>query len=160
MKLKHYLIPIAFLAISCSASKNTGSTSNTASAKGMVDYGSPVHEQKLLNETTFVIAEVSEDKTYGYDSKNPIMVGGADKSEGPLNERRFLNALAGPDGEVISYHRLGSCCSFQSKNGMMGGGLLDKYSITYEGLAEPIILYINMYDSAKLKVPVGFTLKK
>ncbi|WP_255345422.1 hypothetical protein [Pontibacter sp. BAB1700] len=43
---------------------------------------------------------------------------------------------------------------------MMGGGLLDKYSITYEGLAEPIILYINMYDSDKLKVPVGFTLKQ
>ena len=80
---------------------------------------------------------------------------------GPKDERRFLNALAGPNGEQISYHRLGSCCGFFTKNGLFGdSGMLDKYEVTYEGLDKPIILYINMYDSDVLQVPVGFTLRK
>ena len=150
MKFNLYLIATLLLASSCSASKNIG----------VPNYGSPNVKLELADNTTFKIEEMSEDKSYGYDRLNPIMVGGASQSEGPLNERRFLNALAGPNGEVISYKRLGSCCEFKTKNGMMEGGLLDKYSVTYEGLADPIILYLNMYDADKLKVPVGFTLKK
>jgi hypothetical protein len=85
------------------------------------------------------------------------MVGGI--SEGPKNERRFLNALAGPNGEKISYNRLGSCCPFNTKNSPFGG-MLDKYEITYPGLEKSLIIYINMYDSKELVVPVGLKLKK
>ena len=125
---------------------------------GMTDYGSPRVKQKLVNDQMFRIKKYTTDETYGYTEKNPIMVGG--KDGGPKNERRFLNALTGPKGEPISYKRLGSCCFFSTKNGGFGSGLLDKYEITYEGLESPIILYINMYDSDVLKVPVGFTLRK
>src|SRR5690554_85077 len=59
-------------------------------------------ETKLLNQYTFLLTEISKDKTYGLSEKNPIRVGGVDKNEGPVNERRFLNALAGPNGEKIS----------------------------------------------------------
>ena len=113
----------------------------------------------LLDDNTFVLSEISTDKTYGYTEKNPIKVGGVDKSEGPINERRFLNALAGPEGESISYYRAKSCCSFKTENGFMGKGLLDKYRVSWEGSKDTVSIYINMYDYGQLKAPVGFTIK-
>jgi hypothetical protein len=114
----------------------------------------------------FLITEYATDETYGRTIENPIMVGGVSTSEGPTNQHRFLIALAGPNGEEITYVRIGSCCSFYTKNQRPGSnsenaiGFLDRYSINYKGLSKPIVLYINMYDSDVLKVPVGFTLRK
>lgn len=149
MKNKFYFICVFLIITSCSATKRMGG----------VNYGSPSVKQELTDQNTFKISSYSQDKTYGYDQKNPIMVGGVKDSEGPLNERRFLNALAGPNGEDISYHRIGSCCAFNTNNGSFGGGMLDSYSVSYEEVKKPITLYINMYDSDTLKVPVGFKLK-
>ncbi len=134
---------ILFL-ISCSSTKNA------------TNYSKP----KLLNDHTFLITEVATDKTYGVTEKNPVKVGGAKNSEGPINERRFLNALTGPNGEEISYYRAGSCCHFKTKNGMMGTGLLDNYRVTWEGAKDTISVYINMYDYGELKAPVGFGIRK
>lgn len=116
----------------------------------------------LLNNQTFEITEISTDPTYGLSAKNPVQVGGVDKSEGPVNERRFLNALAGPNGEEISYFRAGSCCAIKSKNDPFGFGevLLDNYRVTWKGAKDTISIYINMYDYGTLKAPVGFTIKK
>lgn len=114
---------------------------------------------KLKDENTFLLKEISTDKTYGYTEENPIRVGGA-LDNGPLNERRFLNALAGPDGQEITYTRSGSCCPFKSPNGIQGTGLLDTYEISIKGISKKRTLYINMYDRAILKVPVGFTIKE
>lgn len=114
----------------------------------------------FLDNYTFLLTEISTDETYGYTEGNPIKVGGARQSEGPPNERRFLNALLGPNGEAVKYNRQGSCCHFSTPNGILGGGLLDRYEVTYEGLEKPIILFINMYDKDGLKAPKGFTFKK
>ena len=76
--------------------------------------------------------------------------------EGASNERKFLGAIKGPNGEQISYQRLGSCCPFKTNNGIMGSGLLDKYEVKWEGQSNPVILYINMYDYEPLKAPIGF----
>lgn len=111
----------------------------------------------LLNNQMFKLTTISTDATYGSES-NPIKVGGVTSNEGPTNERRFLNALAGPDGEEISYHRKNSCCPFKTKNGFQNVGLLDHYEVTYEGLEKPISIYINMYDYGKLEAPMGFTI--
>ena len=155
MRKIFYVCCIALLFVACKSTekavKKTG---------GMTDYGSPRVQQELVDDQTFLIKKRTTDKTYGYTERNPVMVGGG-LGGGALNQRRFLNALAGPKGEQISYRRLGSCCHFHTKNGMIGdGGLLDKYEVVYKGLETPIILYINMYDSDVLKVPVGFTLKQ
>src|SRR5688500_4877106 len=116
---------------------------------------------KLLNANTFRLTEVSTDSTYGYSEKNAIQVGGVKDNAGPTNERRFLNALQGPNGENVSFKRLGSCCEVKSKNGLFGGfALLDMYELTYDGLDKPIILYINMYDYSPLKAPKGFTFRE
>lgn len=122
----------------------------------------PTVKTNLKNNQTFEILEISTDPTYGLSAKNPIEVGGVDKKEGPINERRFLNALAGPNGEEISYFRSGSCCPIKSKNDPFGLGsvMLDNYRVTWKGANDTISIYINMYDYGTLKAPVGFTIKK
>lgn len=114
----------------------------------------------MLDENSFKLLAISDDDTYGYTEKNPVKVGGATNMSGPLNERKFLNALLGPGGQTLTYNRRGSCCPFKSPNGLMGSGLLDMYEVKYEGLEKPLIIYINMYDPGELKAPKGLTFKQ
>ena len=107
-------------------------------------------------EERLVILEYAADETYGYSREQAIHVGGVGDDLGPVRERLFLNALTGPAGEPIRYRRVGSCCSFATPNGFGGGGLLDMYEVTYDGMAEPKLLYLNMYDEGEVYVPVGF----
>ena len=99
----------------------------------------------------------STDETYGFTENNPVKVGGI--GSGPHNERNYLNSLTGPNGEKVSYDRLGSCCEFKSKNSPFGMGLLDKYALTYEGKKDTVTIYLNMFDKAKIMAPVGFEMK-
>jgi hypothetical protein len=138
---KFSYIGITFILLSCSATKKTVKT-------------------ELLDQQTFLLTEISVDPSYGLSEKNPVEVGGVDKSEGPPNERRYLNALAGPNGEKVTYYRAGSCCSVKSKNGFMGMAMLDNYRVTWEGSKDTVSIYINMYDYGVLKAPVGFSIKK
>ncbi|MFA7494261.1 MAG: 2-dehydro-3-deoxyphosphooctonate aldolase [Bacteroidales bacterium] len=143
---------IGVLAIICSCS---------SSKKVVVDDREVLpSERVVINGQAFLLTEISTDKSYGFTEKNPVRVGGVDKLEGPLNERRFLNALAGPNGEKVSYYRLGSCCPFNTDKGFNGKGLLDNYKVTWEGSKDTVSIYINMYDYGQLKAPVGFTIKK
>ncbi|MFN8005901.1 MAG: 2-dehydro-3-deoxyphosphooctonate aldolase [Terriglobia bacterium] len=105
------------------------------------------------------ISKMATSKGYGYTKKDPIKVGNKDGS-GSKNSRLYLNALLGPNGEIIQYERKGSCCPFKTPNGIMGGGLLDIYEVTYKGLGKPVTLYVNMYDSSELLIPVGLTARK
>lgn len=105
----------------------------------------------------FLLTEISTDPSYGLSEKKPVEVGGVEKREGPLNERRYLNALAGPNGEKVSYYRARSCRGIKSKNGLMGVAILDDYKVTWEGSKNTVSIYINMYDYGELKAPVGFT---
>ena len=152
LKKQLTLCGILFVLLACSSTKdisnNTKQTSkNTA--------------QILRDNYTFLVTEIATDKTYGLSPKNPVEVGGAKDSEGPTNERRYLNALAGPNGEKISYQRAGSCCPVKSDNDPFGFGsvMLDNYRVTWENAKDTISIYINMYDSSQLKAPVGFTLR-
>ena len=143
---------IGVLAIICSCS---------SSKKVVVDDREVLpSERVVINGQAFLLTEISTDKSYGFTEKNPVRVGVVDKLEGPLNERRFLNALAGPNGEKVSYYRLGSCCPFNTDKGFNGKGLLDNYKVTWEGSKDTVSIYINMYDYGQLKAPVGFTIKK
>ena len=137
------LISIIFLLMSCSALKKE--TKN--------------YKQTLNGDYSFVLEGITTDKTYGYSKKNAIEVGGSKDSEGPKNERRFLNSLSGPNGEKISYYREGSCCPVKSENGFMGSAMLDIYRVNWEGSDDTLSLYINMYDSSKLYAPIGFGIR-
>ncbi|HOO77524.1 MAG TPA: hypothetical protein PK636_01770 [bacterium] len=101
---------------------------------------------------------------YGLSANDPIPVGGESFESGPRYERAYLNHLRGPRGERIAYERTGSCCPFETPNSPFGAGLLDVYRVTYPGMAEPVDLYLNMYDppparapSAPVPAPPGFT---
>ena len=140
--MKHLFSFLFILVLSsCSQTKNIARTS-------------------ITDNESFVITEVSGDKTYGLTSKNPVEVGGNSGNSGPSNERKYLNMLAGPNGEKISYQRAGSCCPVKSKKGFMGYAMLDNYRITWEGTTDTVSIYINMYDKGVLKAPIGFAIKK
>jgi len=141
---KFSLIGITLLFIACTTTKNTNIKTN------------------LLDNNTFELIEISTNASYGFSKNNPIQVGGVASNEGPKNERRFLNALAGPNGEAVTYFRAGSCCPIKSKNDPFGTGsvMLDNYRVTWEGAIDTVSIYINMYDSGILKAPKGFTIKK
>ena len=145
--MKKILLFTAALAfVACSSTKNTSASKDV--------------KTELLNNNTFLLKDISTDKTYGLSEKNPVQVGGVDTKEGPVNERRFLNALAGPNGERVSYYRAGSCCPIKSDKAMFGDKvMLDNYRVTWEGSTDTVSIYINMYDYGQLKAPVGFTIK-
>jgi hypothetical protein len=115
----------------------------------------------FLDDNTYLLTDTTSDATYGYTKGNPVNVGGIHESMGPQNQRRFLNALLGPQGEPVSYYRAGSCCGFKTPNGLIGDmGLLDRYRVTWEGARDTVDIYLNLYDKGNLYIPVGFTAKK
>ncbi|NII25799.1 2-dehydro-3-deoxyphosphooctonate aldolase [Pseudoflavitalea sp. X16] len=146
------ILALALLATACSSSRKTQYPELRSASSGAGNHA-------MLNDNAFKLTAIAEDSTYGYTEANPIKVGGG-LQNGASNEKRFLNALLGPDGEAISYTRRGSCCHFKTPNGIMGGGLLDAYIVTWKGQEKPIILFINMYDPGELKAPKGFTFRQ
>ncbi|MEA9412378.1 2-dehydro-3-deoxyphosphooctonate aldolase [Flavobacterium sp. PL02] len=114
----------------------------------------------LSKDNTFIITEYSKDKKYGYDKDYPVNIFYRTSKDEVINQQRFLNALAGPNGEKITYTKLESCCPFPSKRSDMGAGFLDVYEIKWEGQKKPINLYLNIYEKGVLMVPLGLTLKK
>lgn len=116
---------------------------------------------ELIDDNTYLLVEESVDKTYGYEASNPIKVGGVHDNTGPINERRFLNALYGHDNKKMIYFRAGSCCPFKTPNGFIENtGMLDRYRITEIGSKDTLDIYINMYDTGDLKIPVGLKAKE
>lgn len=151
---KPILFALLLYAVGCAPQKTS---SSVPEGKG----DTRTREVEYLDEETYKLTEYADDKSYGFKENNPIDVGGAHESSGPLNERRFLNALLGPNGEKVFYYRAGSCCHFKTPNGLMNGtGLLDRYRVYYLGGKDTLDIYINMYDKGDLKVPVGFTSKQ
>jgi len=149
--MKKYLILLMLITIisSCVSTKSTLKN---------VDDNAP--NLRLTSENTFVINQYSKDKKYGYDEDYPINIFYKNSKEDFINQQRFLNALAGPNGEKITYKKIESCCPFPTKKSEMGAGFLDIYELTWEGQTAPIKLYLNIYEKGVLMVPVGLSLKK
>ena len=149
MKKKVTFVFLLCIATSCVSKQSTIKN---------VDDNAPT--PKLLNYNTFAITEYSKDKKYGYDKDYPINIFYSGTNNEALNPQRFLNALAGPNGEKINYIKMESCCPFPTKRSEMGAGLLDVYELKWEGLRNPVTLYLNIYEKGVLMVPFGLTLKK
>ena len=109
------------------------------------------------------IGETSRSRSYGWSEKNPIKLGGYDPVMGPASgqERQvwFLNSLWGPEGETVFYERIGTCCPFQHFGAPLDRAMLDVYSLTWEGLPEPGLLYMDRYRDGPVRVPAGLTTK-
>lgn len=148
MKKAVLLITLMLVLASCG--------SITSSIKN-VDNNAP---EPVLKNGAFVITQYSKDKRYGYDKDYPINIYYRGTRDEFINQKYFLNALAGPNGEKITYIKLESCCPFPSKNTENGAGFLDVYEIKWEGQKKPIILYLDIYERGQLMVPLGLSLKK
>lgn len=123
----------------------------------------PVDDESMvlyLDSETYFLIEQSTDDTYGFSPDNPVKVGGYGDRTGPRNQRRFLNALLGPNGETLEYYRDGSCCGFETPNGILGFGALDIYMLYWEGSSDTLAIYLNMYDKGKLLIPKGLKAKE
>ncbi|MFV8326152.1 2-dehydro-3-deoxyphosphooctonate aldolase [Flavobacterium sp. ZS1P14] len=149
MKKTLLFVVLLLACVSCVSTKSTLKN---------VDNNAP--NLTVTNQNTFVITEYSKDKKYGYNEDYPINVFYRNTANDTINQERFLNALAGPKGETITYTKLESCCPFPTKNTDLGAGFLDVYEVKWTGLKKPIKLYLNIYEKGILMVPVGFTLKK
>lgn len=149
MKKTALLIALLISISSCTSTKSTLKN---------VDDNAPT--PRLINNETFEIKEYSKDKKYGYDKDYPINIFYGNTTNETINQQRFLNALAGPNGEQITYTKLESCCPFPTKRSNMGAGFLDVYQLRWKGQKNPVILYLNIYEKGVLMVPVGLSLKK
>ena len=143
------IIALIFLATSCISTQSTLKNVNE-------DAPTPT----FANNDRFLIIEYSKDKKYGYDKDYPINIFYGNTTYETLNQQRFLNALAGPKGEKITYTKLESCCPFPTKRSDMGAGFLDVYELRWEGQRKPVTLYLNIYEKGILMVPVGLSLNK
>jgi hypothetical protein len=141
-------IALTLLIISCGSIK---------SSLKNVDNNAPV---PVVKNNAFIITAYSKDKKYGYNKDYPINIYYRGTRNDTINQKYFLNALAGPKGEKITYTKLESCCPFPTKNTETGAGFLDVYELKWEGLKTPIALYLNIYERGILMVPVGLSLKK
>jgi hypothetical protein len=142
-------ITLLFILSSCVSTKSTIKN---------IDDNAPT--PTLVNNNTFLITEFSKDKKYGYDKDYPINIFYGGIWNETNNEYRFLNALAGPNGEKINYKKLESCCPFPTKRSEMGAGLLSVYELRWAGQRNPVTLYLNIYEKGVLMIPVGLSLKK
>jgi hypothetical protein len=146
---KLLVLGILIMATACVSTKNTiQNIDDTAVMPG------------LTKEKTFVITETAPDKKYGYNQDYPVNLGFMPYSAAEINVKRFFGALSGPNGEKLEYKKTDSCCPFPTKKFDMGAGLLDIYEVTWEGLATPKIIYINLYEKSKVMAPKDFGIRK
>lgn len=146
--MKYSFLSAVFLTIflaSCGAKQPTILSSST----------NPT-ESSNAHEPFLDVTEMAPNKKYALSGENPVMVG----EKSVANQRRYIASLAGPNGEELTFHRQGSCCPYESENGMMGSALVDVYEVVYDGLKEPILLYVSFYDEGPLYIPYGFTKRK
>ena len=136
-------------------------TAGCISTKSMlknVDNNAPI--PSLSKENTFIVTEYSKDLKYGFNEEYPVNVFYINSKDENLNASRYLNALAGPNGEKITYTKIESCCPFPTKRTEIGAGYLDIYELKWEGQKKPIRLYINIYERGYILVPIGLSIKK
>lgn len=132
---------------------------STRSTLQNVDNNAP---DPVLNaaKSAFVLSAYSPDARYGFEADYPINVFYLNAGQTALNEKRFLNALAGPKGESINYRKIDQCCPFPTQRTEMGAGYLDVYELTWAGQKTPVKLYLNGFEKGALLVPVGLSIKK
>ena len=111
---------------------------------------SPLLLTLVLGQAPVSSCAVSDEPAFATTRDHAVQVGGG-ATYAAARERRYLDALRGPMGEVIQYTRTGSLPLDKDQR-----TILDTYAITYPGLEKPVTLYLDAYhfDDA-LKAPRG-----
>ena len=134
-----------------------GASKVSSAKKGIGD--TRTEKVQFYDDNTYLLVNHASDSTYGYTSRNPVCVGGVNEESLIAPSRYYLRALLGPNGEKTKFFRYGSCCAFQTPNGLLNNqGLLDHYGMYWEG-SDTISIYINVYDKGNLFIPLGLKSK-
>lgn len=91
------------------------------------------------------------DPDYGRTVEKAVQIGGGAMYVG-ARERRYLDSLKGPGGQVLNYRRTGTTMA-KPPNGQP----VDTYEVTWDGAEKPVVLYLFAYLYGEPKVPIGFT---
>lgn len=146
-----------FLLLSCAAVALTSCISTKNTIKNIDD---KAVMPQLTQDKVFVITEISKDEKYGYDADYPVNLGFMKFETAEINVKRYFGALTGPNGEQVTYTKVDTCCPFPTDKYNMGAGLLDIYEVTWQGLAIPKRIYINLYEKGQIAAPQGFGSRK
>ncbi len=109
------------------------------------------------------IKEIAREEEYGWTAGKPVGLGGYDSEipgeTGLGRQQQYLNSLWGPEGEIIFYERIGTCCPFDMFGAPLDKGMLDVYALTWEGQAELKHLYLDRFREGPVRIPSGLTTK-
>jgi hypothetical protein len=93
---------------------------------------------------------VATDAELGRVPAKAIRIGGG-ALDMAARERRYFDSLRGPGGETLTYVRKGSTAPQPGQRGP-----LDIYEVKYEGLEQPLVLYVDAYHYQEMAAPAGF----
>ena len=151
-----HICSVAVLMTLACASAPPAQTQAAAKAPPSVASGNITAEMIGRQFGTLNLSAMADNPEYGYSEESPIQVGGG---FGSRKHYAFLNSLAGPKREKLTYERVGSCCGFDAPNSPLGRGMLEVFTISYEGSANRR-LYFDWYNEGPLLVPVGLSGKR
>ena len=95
----------------------------------------------------------ANDPDYGFVKEKAIQIGGG-AAFVAARERRYLDALRGPQGQTL---RVLSRATTAVDPKAPDPTILDLYQVTYEGLDQPVGLYLDAYHFSAPRAPRGFT---
>jgi hypothetical protein len=107
------------------------------------------------------LSETATDPGYGWRHDQPVMLGGWDEdpsgATAAARQIRFLNSLWGPAGEIVFYERIGTCCPFEHIGAPLDKGMIDVYTLTWDGMPEPRQLFLDGFRTGPILLPSGLT---
>ena len=123
-------------------------------SQSLFEESAPLREALLANlqfaeNSAGSVCLAASDPTYGHSPDNPIRVGNTNLYDGRAREENYLLTLRSPEGSEVFFSR-------QLPLYNRAGEIVDPYTLTYEGLAEPVTLYFDIYEFDTLLVPAGF----
>ena len=121
----------------------------------------PNGEQLLIDANTFLLSGTAVETAYAYTEQNPVKVGGFEENKERLNQRRYLNALLGPNGEEITYQHVKSCCYKKIKlpDGREQLAFLDQFELQIGTSNRKLVIFISTFEQDQLLAPRGLTYK-
>jgi hypothetical protein len=93
---------------------------------------------------------------YGLSADDPVRVGGG-YDDGRWNRTMYLLSLRGPDGEEVTFSRLGPGRVYENSATPTGHAVIDLFEVNHAGLAAPITVYIDFNKYERPWIPAGFT---
>ena len=122
---------------------------NLWETSGQYAYAKLLDSLRFLDQLQAASCQVSADPSYGLTPDNPIRVGNTNIADGLQREELYLYTLRGPNFEEVTFTRLNPQYNAARE-------IVDGYTVSYQGLAEPLTLYFEIFKFETPKAPLGF----